>query len=66
MVDKQIEINKELSNLRKKFIEEHGLSCENCSYLKANGKCASKIYCIVRDNVFYTPFEEKSNENQSK
>ena len=59
MTDKQIEINKELDNLRKKFIEEHGLSCEKCSHLKANGKCSSKVYCIVRDNVFFTPFEEK-------
>ena len=58
MTDKQIEINKELRELRKKFIDEHGLSCEKCSYLKADKKCGSKVYCIVRDNVFYTPFQK--------
>ena len=65
MTDKQIEINRELRELKNKFIEEHKLSCERCSYLKPNGKCASKVYCIVRNNVFFTPFEEKSNEKES-
>ena len=65
MTDKQIEINKELIELKNKFVEEHGLSCEKCSYLKVNGRCSSKIVCIVRDNVFFTPFKEKSNEKES-
>lgn len=53
---------KELREMRDKFVEEHNLKCSNCHYweLKKKGKCSSKVYCIVRDNVFNCNYKEKN------
>ena len=52
---------KELSEMRKQFIKQHNLKCENCDYWEKHrkGKCASKVYCIVRDNVFNCNYKVK-------
>ena len=53
------ELNKKLNETISAFIKENGLSCDKCSY-KINGKCKSKVYCIVGQNVgLYVNYEKK-------
>lgn len=56
-------LEKELSEMRKQFIKKHNLKCINCEYWEKNkkGKCASKVYCIVRDNFFNCNYKEKKD-----
>lgn len=51
----------ELSEIRTQFIKKHNLKCENCQFWEKNkkGKCASKVYCIVRDNVMNCNYKPK-------
>ena len=55
---------KELSEIRTQFIKEHNLKCENCQFWEKNkkGKCASKVYCIVRDYVMNCNYKPKERE----
>ena len=57
-------VNEELHKMRKEFIEKHELKCENCELWEKNrkGKCASKTYCIVRDNSFNCAYKEKEKK----
>lgn len=58
MESKLNEINRELSQLRNDILNKYGLSCETCA--KKNGKkCKSKVYCIVKDNVFFCAYVAK-------
>ncbi len=54
-------LNKELSKLRQDFITEHNINCSTCENWGKNrkGKCASKAYCIVRDNSFNCAYKAK-------
>ena len=54
----------ELREIRNNFIKEHNLKCENCQFWEKNrkGKCASKVYCIVKDNVLYCNYKPKENK----
>lgn len=54
-------INEELQKMRRLFIAEHNISCSSCEYWEKNkkGKCASKTYCIVRDNSFNCSYKAK-------
>ena len=54
-------LNEELSKLRLDFIIKHNLSCSTCENWEKNrkGKCASKTYCIVRDNSFNSAYKAK-------
>lgn len=56
-----MELNEELSRIRKDFIIRHNLSCSTCENWEKNrkGKCASKVYCIVRDNSFNCAYRAK-------
>lgn len=60
-------VNEELSKLRKEFVKKHGLKCENCELWEKNrkGKCASKTYCIVRDNSFNCAYKEKEKKEEA-
>ena len=59
-------LNKELSEMREQFIKKHNLKCADCAYWERHkkGKCASKVYCIVRDNVFNSNYKEKEGEEK--
>jgi hypothetical protein len=54
-------LNEELSKLRQDFIIKHNLSCSTCEFWEKNkeGKCASKEYCIVKDNILYCAYKQK-------
>ena len=54
-------LNEELSKLRQDFIIKHNLSCSTCKNWEKNrkGKCASKVYCIVRDSSFNCAYRVK-------
>ena len=54
-------LNEELSEMRREFILKHNLSCSTCENWEKNrkGKCASKVYCIVRDNSFNCAYRTK-------
>ena len=54
-------LNEELSRIRKDFILKYNLSCSTCENWEKNrkGKCASKAYCIVRDNSFNCAYRAK-------
>jgi len=54
-------INEELQKIRRLFIAEHNIKCSTCEYWEKNkkGKCASKLYCIVRDNSFNCNYKAK-------
>lgn len=56
----------ELREMRDEFIKEHNIECKNCEYWEKNrkGKCASKVYCIVRDNVFNCNYRQKKNPSK--
>ena len=51
-------LNKELRELRHRFIIDNNIRCENCQRF-VNGKCKSKVYCIVNDNVMVCAYVEK-------
>lgn len=54
----QEELNKELSQMREKFIKDNNLSCDTC--IKKQGiRCKSKTYCIVKDIVFNSSYVKK-------
>ena len=53
-------LNKELKEMRRKFIVNNNIKCENCQRF-INNKCTSKVYCIVNDNVLFCAYIEKSN-----
>lgn len=53
-------LNEELLKFREEFLLKHNISCSTCELWEKNrkGKCASKVYCIVRDkalNCAYRP-----------
>lgn len=54
-------LNEELSKIREEFILKHNLSCSTCKNWEKNqkGKCASKVYCIVRDATFHCAYKAK-------
>lgn len=54
-------LNEELSRIRKDFIVKYNLSCSTCENWEKNrkGKCAAKVYCIVRDNSFSCAYKAK-------
>lgn len=51
-------LNRELRELRQKFISDNHIKCENCQRFQ-KGKCVSKVYCIVNDNVLFCAYIEK-------
>jgi len=51
-------LNNELTELRHRFIADNNLKCENCQKF-INGKCSSKVYCIVKDIVMFCAYVEK-------
>lgn len=51
-------LNKELREFRQKFISDNHIKCENCQRFQ-KGKCVSKVYCIVKDNVLFCAYIEK-------
>lgn len=52
-------LNKNLRETINEFIEKNGLSCDKCSNM-VNGKCKSKLYCIVGEKIgLYVNFNEK-------
>lgn len=61
----QEELNRELSQMRKKFIEDNNISCDTCSK-KRGTKCKSKVYCIVKDPIFNLGYVEKDSSNHEK
>lgn len=56
-----ITLNEELSKIREEFIIKHNISCSTCENWGKNrkGKCASKVYCIVKDNSFNCAYRAK-------
>ena len=56
-----ITLNEELSKIRRDFILKNNLSCSTCENWEKNrkGKCAAKVYCIVRDNSFNCAYRAK-------
>lgn len=39
-------------------MDKYNISCNTCSNKKENGKCKSKLYCIARDNVFFSVYQK--------
>lgn len=59
MTEEQIKINKELSEMRKKFLKKYNISCTTCTHHTETNRCTSKINCIVREQVFISPYKKK-------
>ena len=53
-------LNKELREIKRRFIADNNIRCENCQRF-INGKCKSKFYCIINDNVMFCAYIEKSD-----
>ena len=52
-------LNKNLRETIDEFIKKNNLSCNKCSNM-VNGKCKSKVYCIVGERIgLYVNFNEK-------
>ena len=54
-------LNEELHRFREEFLLKHNISCSTCELWEKHkkGKCASKCYCIVRDNVLNCAYRQK-------
>ena len=59
MTKEQININKELSEMREKFLKEHGIDCSTCANHTKTDRCTSRVNCIVREKVFFSLYRKK-------
>ncbi len=63
MTQESIELNRRFQALVENFIKQNNLSCDTCSR-NENGKCKSKVYCIVRDKNYFLAYERAECKKQ--
>lgn len=59
MTEEQKSINKELSEMREKFMKKYGINCSTCAHHTKTDRCTSRVNCIVREKIFFSPYRKK-------
>ena len=59
MTKEQIKINKELDEMREQFLKKYNIDCSTCTHHTKTDRCASRVNCIVRERVFFSPYKRK-------